>query len=86
MLDPAQHFNWLFLFLLLLVASFPEDCIVFAGLVKAWVYSRILNYYLMFRAWLMYCQIRADLAKIGLPVPPFKFVPIWQRQPLERKP
>lgn len=74
------------LVLIALVLLFPADCIIFAGIVRAWVFSRILNYYLMFQAWRMYRQIRADMTKMGVPVPPFKFVPIWQRQPLPRKP
>lgn len=86
MLDPNQTLNWLFLFLLILFALFPEDCITAAGIAKMWLLSRVLNYYLMFRAWLMYRQICGDMAKLGLPPPPFKFVPIWQRQPPERKP
>jgi hypothetical protein len=65
---------------------FPEDCIIAVEIARVWTYSRILNYYLMFRAWLMYRQLRSDMAKMGMPAPPFKFVPIWQRQPLERKP
>lgn len=72
--------------LLALVLLFPEDCIIFAGITKAWLLSRILNYYLMFQAWKMYRQIRADMTKLGMPAPAFKFVPIWQRQPPPRKP
>jgi hypothetical protein len=76
----------LFLTLIVLVFLFPEDCIIFAGIAWAWALSRILNYYLMFHAWLMYRQIRADMAKLGMPAPPFRFVPIWQRQPPRKKP
>jgi hypothetical protein len=86
LISPEQQLDLLFLFLLILFALFPEDCIIFAGLVKVWTFSRLLNYYLMFRAWLMYRQLRSDMAKIGMPAPPFRFVPIWQRQPPERKP
>lgn len=85
MSGPNDQLNWFLLFLLLLFAAFPEDCVIFAGLAKVWVFSRFLNYYLMFKAWLMYRQLRADMAKMGMPVPPFKFTPIWQRQPPERK-
>jgi hypothetical protein len=74
------------IFLAFLFSLFPEDCIIFAGLIRAWLQVGILNYYLMFRAWLMYRQIKADMAKLGMPAPKFKFVPIWQRPPLERKP
>lgn len=77
------------LFLAILICIFflyPEDCIIFAGLVKGWLQVYILNYYLMFQAWMMYRQIKADMAKMGLPVPPFHFVPIWQRPPHQRKP
>ncbi len=73
------------IFLAFLFSLFPEDCVIFAGLVRSWFQVGILNYYLMFRAWLMYRQIRADMAKLGLPAPPFKFVPIWQRQPPQKR-
>ncbi len=83
----AQSQFYIFLiFLVFLFCLFPEDCIIFAGLLQSWIRIGILNYYLMFRAWLMYQQIRSDMAKLGMPAPPFKFVPIWQRQPPQRKP
>lgn len=61
------------------VVLFPVDTDIGLKFVPLWIYTRILNYYLMFRAYLMYRQLRSDFAKIGMPMPAFKFVPIWER-------
>lgn len=61
------------------VVLFPLDTDLGIEYIRIWTISRILNYYLMFRAWMMYRQLKADMAKLGVPMPAFKFVPIWER-------
>jgi hypothetical protein len=86
MQPPTSALDWLLLTLILLFAFFPGDCLVAVELIRVWIYSRFLNYYLMFQAWLIYRKLRVDMLRIGMSIPPFKFVPIWQRQPPQRKP
>lgn len=62
-----------------LVALYPQDCLNSVALVLLRIRVVLLNYFLMFRAWLMYRQICRDLASIGLPKPAFKFTPLWDR-------
>jgi hypothetical protein len=62
-----------------LVALYPQDCLNLVALVSLRVRALLLNYFLMFRAWLMYRQICRDFASIGLPKPAFKFTPLWER-------
>lgn len=47
----------------------------FGKLIQIWC----LNYFLMAKAYFIHRQICSDLRKLGLPVPPFRFTPIWQR-------
>lgn len=67
------------------IALFPVDSQNAVALAALWVKVLILNYYLMFRAYLMYRQMKSDLAKIGVPFPAFKFVPIWERDGFNKK-
>lgn len=62
-----------------LVALYPRDCLNLVSLILLRVRMLSLNYFLMFRAWLMYRQICRDFASIGLPKPAFKFTPLWER-------
>jgi len=62
-----------------LVALYPRDCLNLVLLVFLRVKVLWLNYFLMFRAWLMYRQICRDFASMGLPKPAFKFKPLWER-------
>lgn len=61
------------------VVLFPVDASNGVTLVWLWLLTRVLNYYLMFRAYMMYLRLRSDFAKLGMPMPAFKFVPIWER-------
>ena len=58
---------------------FPEDFALFVFFVPACLNVLFLNYILMFRAWRLHRRLRKDFASIGLPVPAFKFTPIWKR-------
>jgi hypothetical protein len=66
-------------FLVLLVALWPQDCLNVSRFTWLWVLTRILNYYLMIQAYMMYRRLRSDFGKMGLPMPAFKFIPIWER-------
>lgn len=39
-----------------------------------------LNYYLMAQAFLMHRKISAEARKMGMPIPAFRFTPIWRRK------
>jgi hypothetical protein len=73
-----QIYAWLIVFIFCL-AFFPLESQYGATFIFLWVAVRILNYYLMFRAYLMYLRLRSDFAKLGMPFPAFKFIPIWER-------
>lgn len=62
-----------------LVALYPRDCLNLVSLVLLRAKVLCLNYFLMFKAWLMYRQICRDFANMGLPKPAFKFKPLWER-------
>jgi hypothetical protein len=74
--------SYQFTFCIILVATFalfPGDfALAVAGVLVA-VNTLFLNYLLMFRAWRLHRQSAKDFASIGLPVPAFKFTPIWKR-------
>jgi hypothetical protein len=61
------------------IVLFPIDASNGVTLAWLWLLTRALNYYLMFRAYLMYLRLRSDFAKLGMPMPAFKFIPIWER-------
>lgn len=67
--------------LVVLVFAFlyPIDFVNIGSYAWLWVATRALNYYLMFRAYMMYRQLKSDLGKMGMPMPAFKFIPIWER-------
>lgn len=76
-------------FCLLIVAAFiflyPQDSINIPKYIVLWTGSRILNFYLMFRAYLMYRRLTLDMGKMGVTLPAFKFVPIWERHGINKK-
>lgn len=75
----VQGYQTFLLVILAFAVLFPIDASNGAMLITLWIYTRLLNYYLMFHAYLMYRRLRSDFAKIGMPMPAFKFVPIWER-------
>lgn len=68
-----------FIVIAVFLALYPEDCLNASNYIFLWLATRILNYYLMFQAYMMYRRLRSDFAKMGLPMPAFKFIPIWER-------
>lgn len=72
-------YQFCLLFLAVFVAFFPIDASNGAMYLYLWCATRVLNYYLMFRAYMMYRRLRSDFGKMGMPFPAFKFVPIWER-------
>jgi hypothetical protein len=78
-----EEFNYYqFTFCIAMVATFvvfPEDFALAVLYAPICVKTLILNYVLMFRAWRLYRRLAKDFASIGLPVPAFKFTPIWKR-------
>ena len=65
--------------LVAIFALFPGDFALAVYHVPICVKILFLNYLLMFRAWRLHRQLAKDFASIGLPVPAFKFTPIWKR-------
>lgn len=65
--------------LVALVVLYPQDFFNLVSWVLLSTRALLLNYFLMFKAWLMYRQICRDFASIGLPKPAFKFTPTWDR-------
>ena len=71
-----------FTFCVILVATFalfPGDFALTVHYAPVCVKILFLNYSLMFRAWRLHRQLAKDFASIGLPVPAFKFTPVWKR-------
>lgn len=75
---PATSMIWM-LTLTALVALFPNEAMDFS--LWLWFEFRvaILNARLMVAEWLIYRKLRRDFAKYGIEIPPFKFVPLQQR-------
>jgi hypothetical protein len=68
-----------FIFFAVLIFLYPVDSSNLVSFCWLWVLSRLVNYYLMLKAYLMYRRLRSDFGKMGLPFPAFKFIPIWER-------
>jgi hypothetical protein len=63
-----------------LVILYPKDCLLAPAYLGILLKLVLVNYWMMFQAWQMHRRLAADFAKIGLPMPAFKFIPIWERQ------
>lgn len=67
------------LLIIVLAIVFPGELSTALYYAWLWLITRILNYYLMLSAYVMYRRLRADFVKMGLSMPDFKFIPIWER-------
>ena len=70
---------WLLSCVLLIYALWPQEAYVATEYWYKQIQILVLNYYLMIKAYLIYRRIAFEMGKIGLPRPPFRFTPIWQR-------
>jgi hypothetical protein len=70
---------YVYLCLGLLVALFPKDALLLPLWVEAQVKLHYMNARLWWCAWRMHAKLKRDFGALGWPVPPFKFVPIWER-------
>lgn len=61
------------------IVLYPQDSFNLALAIPLSVKTFCFNYFLMFRAWLLYRQLCRDFDSMGLPRPAFKFTPLWER-------
>ena len=80
-------FSGTYVLLGLLIACFafwPEESAAVATATSLKIQIYWLNYRMKFQAWRMYRQIVKLSKEAGFPHPgPFKFVPLWEREPLD---
>lgn len=62
-----------------LVFLYPQDAAIFAALVAIKTKTHVLNAVLFIKAYGAYRQICSIMGKMGVAPPPFRFVPIWER-------
>ena len=62
-----------------LVAFFPEDAFLFAQISEAKIKLHVMNIRMFIMAYTMYRRLCHDFRDMGLPVPPFRYVPLWNR-------
>ena len=62
-----------------LVAFFPEDAFLFGKTLDLKIRLHILNLRMFIMSYIMYRKLVRDFTEIGLPAPPFVFVPLWKR-------
>jgi hypothetical protein len=67
------------LVLVCLVAFFPEDAFIFAKTLDLKLKLHVLNIRMFFMSYIMYRKLVRDFSAMGLPAPPFAFVPLWKR-------
>ena len=65
--------------LIVLYIAFPNECDAYFNEMYAVARIKYLNGMLLLRSWLMYRRLRKDFKKMGLDIPPFRFVPLQDR-------
>ncbi len=73
---------YIYAFLAALVILFPKDALLLPLWVEAQVKLHYVNAKTFWYAWRMHSKLKKDFAALGWPVPPFKFIPIWEREQL----
>jgi len=71
---------YLFVAMIAFALLYPKDSVNIIEYARLWLKLIFLNYYMKYKAWIMYRRICSDLVKMGMPKPPFIFVPLWQRE------
>ena len=59
---------------------YPDESYFYAEKTILQVKLVLLNYYLMAQAFLMYRKVSGEARKMGMPIPAFRFTPIWRRK------
>lgn len=77
----ATIYFWVFV--CVLVAIFPKDALLLPYWVEAQIKLHYVNAKMFWFAWGMYRKMKKDASAAGLRLPPFKFVPIWDRDNLK---
>ena len=70
---------WLPVTIACLVAFFPEDAFLFAQISEAKIKLHMLNLRMFIMSYTIYRRLCRDFRDMGLPVPPFRYVPLWDR-------
>jgi len=73
---------YIYAFLAALAILFPKDALLLPLWVEAQVKLHYVNAKTFWHAWRMHSKLKKDFAALGWPVPPFKFIPIWEREQL----
>ena len=71
---------YIYLFLGALVVLFPKDALLLPHWVEAQVKLHYVNAKMFWCAWTMHRNLKKELGALGWPVPPFKFIPVWDRE------
>lgn len=70
---------YIYLFLAALVVLFPKDALLLPHWIEAQVKLHYTNARMWWCAWTMHRRMKKEFGALGWPVPPFKFIPIWER-------
>ena len=71
---------WTYQFLLVVaVAMYPRQAQAIALRIHDELLLLWLNAQFLWRSWLLYRRLRRDFARLGLPIPAFRYVPLQQR-------
>jgi len=62
-----------------LIVLYPQDAANLSAYLGLQARLHVLNLVMLCKAWLMYRALSRDLAKLGVAPPPFRFVPLWER-------
>lgn len=71
---------YLSLAIVVLVVSYPEEAYFYSEKAILMAKLFIVNAYCWTVALTIYLRLLWSFRRLGIPVPPFRFVPIWKRQ------
>jgi hypothetical protein len=71
---------YVYLFLAALVVLFPKDALLLPRWIEAQVKLHCTNARMWWGAWTIHRKMKKEFGALGWPVPPFKFIPIWDRE------
>lgn len=71
---------YIYAFLAALVILFPKDALLLPHWIEAQVKLHYINAKMFWCAWTMHRKLVKEFGSLGWPVPPFKYIPIWDRE------
>lgn len=74
---------YIYAFLAALVILFPKDALLLPAWVGAQVKLHYVNAKMFWFAWAAHRKLKKEFGALGWPVPPFRFIPIWNREELK---